>query len=160
VGIQWPCPNTEHPGTPILHVGKFTRGLGKFHAVEWLPPAEQPDEHYPYVLTTGRVLFHFHGGTMTRRSAGLNAIYPEGKVEIHPDDAAKLGMADGDMVKVTSRRGEVVAKAEVVDRVDPGVVFMTFHFAESAANLLTVAALDPVAKIPEYKVAAVRLEKA
>lgn len=160
VGLQWPCPNTEHPGTPFLHAGKFTRGLGKFHAVEWQPPAEQPDEQYPFVLTTGRVLFHFHGGTMSRRSAGLHAIYPEGKVEINPQDAAKLGVADGDMVKVTSRRGEVVAKAEVVDRLEAGIIFMTFHFKESAANLLTIAALDPVAKIPEYKVAAVRVEKA
>jgi predicted molibdopterin-dependent oxidoreductase YjgC len=160
VGIQWPCPNAEHPGTPILHVGKFTRGLGKFHAVEWMPPAEEPDEQYPYVLTTGRVLFHFHGGTMSRRSVGLNAIYPEGKVELHPKDAAKLGVSNGDLVKVSSRRGEVVAKAEVIERSDPGVIFMTFHFKEAAANLLTTAALDPIAKIPEYKVAAVRVEKA
>jgi predicted molibdopterin-dependent oxidoreductase YjgC len=160
VGLQWPCPNMEHPGTPVLHVGKFTRGLGKFHAVEWQPPAEVTDEQYPFVLTTGRVLFHFHGGTMSRRSAGLNAIYPEGKVEINPKDAAKLGVVEGDLVRVASRRGEVVAKAEVVERTDPGVIFMTFHFKESAANLLTIAALDPVAKIPEYKVAAVRVEKA
>lgn len=159
-GLQWPCPNTEHPGTPILHVGKFSRGLGKFHAVEWMPPAEQPDEQYPFVLTTGRVLFHFHGGTMSRRSAGLNAIYPEGKVEMHPKDASKLGVSDGDLVRVTSRRGEVVAKAEVAERADPGVIFMTFHFKEAAANLLTIAALDPVAKIPQFKVAAVRVEKA
>ena len=160
VGLQWPCPNAEHPGTPVLHAGKFTRGLGKFHAVEWQPPAEVPDEQYPFVLTTGRVLFHFHGGTMSRRSAGLEAIYPEGKVEINPEDAVKLGVADGDLVRVTSRRGEVVAKAEVVERPDPGVIFMTFHFKEAAVNLLTIAALDPVAKIPEYKVAAVRVEKA
>jgi formate dehydrogenase alpha subunit len=159
VGLQWPCPNTEHPGTQFLHAGKFTRGLGKFHAVEWMPPAEEPDEKYPFVLTTGRVLFHFHGGTMSRRSAGLNAIYPEGKVEIHPQDATKLGVADGELVRVSSRRGEVVAKAEVVEKADPGVIFMTFHFKEAAANLLTIAALDPVAKIPEYKVAAVRVEK-
>jgi formate dehydrogenase alpha subunit len=160
VGLQWPCPNAEHPGTPVLHVGKFSRGLGKFSAVEWQPAAEVPDEQYPFVLTTGRVLFHYHGGTMSRRSAGLNAIYPEGKVEINPKDAAKLGVADGDLVRVSSRRGEVVAKAEVVERPDAGVVFMTFHFKEAAANLLTIAALDPVAKIPEYKVAAVRVEKA
>ena len=160
VGLQWPCPNTEHPGTPVLHAGKFTRGLGKFHAVEWQPAAEVPDEQYPFVLTTGRVLFHFHGGTMSRRSAGLNQLYPEGKVEMHPQDAAKLGVADGDLVRVSSRRGEVVAKAEVVERVDPGLIFMTFHFKEAAANLLTNSVLDPVAKIPEYKVAAVRVEKA
>jgi formate dehydrogenase alpha subunit len=159
-GLQWPCPNTEHPGTPVLHVGKFTRGLGKFNPCEWQPAKDLPDEKYPLVLTTGRVLYHFHGGNMSRHSPGLEAIYPEGKVEINPQDASKLGIADGDMVKVTSRRGEVVAKAEVVDRPDPGVVFMTFHFKEAAANLLTSAALDPVSKIPEYKVSAVRVEKA
>ncbi len=159
-GLQWPCPNAEHPGTPFLHAGKFSRGLGKFNAVEWQPAKELPDAEYPLVLTTGRVLYHFHGGNMSRRSAGLDAIHPEGRVEINPEDAKKLGVADGDMVKVTSRRGQVVAKAEVVDRPDPGVVFMTFHFKEAAANLLTIVALDPVAKIPEYKVSAVRVEKA
>jgi len=160
IGLPWPCPNTEHPGTPILHVGKFSRGLGKFSGVEWQPAKEMPDKKYPFLLSTGRVLYHWHGGTMTRRCAGLDAIYPEALVEIHPKDAEKLGVTDGDMVRVTSRRGKVVAKAEVVDRPDPGVVFMTFHFHEAAANLLTIAALDPVAGIPEYKVAAVRVEKA
>lgn len=159
VGLQWPCPTTDHPGTPILHVGKFSRGLGKFHAVEWEPAKEVPDEQYPFVLTTGRVLYHFHSGTMTRRIDGLNQLYPEALVEINPQDAAKLGIADGDLVRVASRRGEVIAKAEVVERTEPGVVFMTFHFREAAANLLTIAALDPVSKIPEYKVAAVRVEK-
>ena len=160
VGLQWPCPTVDHPGTPFLHKGKFSRGLGKFSGVEWQPARELPDEEYPFVLTTGRVLYHWHGGTMTRRAAGLDEIYPEALVEIHPDDAKKLSVADGEMVRVTSRRGEVVAKAEVVERTDPGVVFMTFHFREAAANLLTIAALDPVAKIPEYKVAAVKVEKA
>ena len=160
VGLQWPCPNPDHPGTPILHVGKFSRGLGKLSGVEWEPAKEVPDKKYPFVLTTGRVLYHYHSGTMTRRIAGLNQLYPEGLVEINPKDAEKLGIANGELVRVSSRRGEVVAKAEVVDRPDPGVVFMTFHFREAAANLLTIAALDPVSKIPEYKVAAVRLEKA
>ena len=159
-GLQWPCPSTDHPGTRILHVGKFSRGLGKLHGIEWQPAAEVPDEEYPLVLTTGRVLYHFHGGTMTRRSPGLDAIYPEALVEINPVDADALGVTDGELVRVSSRRGEVVAKAEVVDRPDPGVVFMTFHFKEAAANLLTNAALDPVAKIPEYKVAAVKVAKA
>ncbi len=157
-GLQWPCRTIDDPGTPILHVGKFSRGLGKFHAVEWQPAKEMPDADYPFLLTTGRVLFHFHGGSMTRRSAGLDEIYPEALIEINPQDAEKLGIIDGDMVRVASRRGEVVAKAEVVGRPDAGVVFMTFHFQEAAANLLTIAALDPVAKIPEYKVAAVRIE--
>ena len=158
-GLQWPCPTSEHPGTPILHVGRFSRGLGKFHAVDWLPAPELPNEEYPLLLTTGRVLYHWHGGTMSRRSAGLSDIYPEGLIEINPMDAARLRVANGEMVKVTSRRGQVVAKAEVVDRPGPGVVFMTFHFEESAANLLTIAALDPVAKIPELKTAAVRVER-
>lgn len=158
-GLQWPCPTLDHPGTQILHVGRFSRGLGKFHGVEWQPPQEMPDEQYPLLLTTGRVLYHWHGGTMSRRSAGLNEIYPEALVEINPEDAERLRIADGDLVRVSSRRGEVVAKAEVVSRPQPGVVFMTFHFEEAATNLLTVAAFDPIAKIPELKVAAVRVER-
>ncbi len=157
-GLQWPCRTTDDPGTPVLHVGRFSRGPGRFSAVDWQPAKEMPDDEYPLLLTTGRVLYHWHGGTMTRRAAGLNEIYPNALVEINPQDAQRLRIADGDMVRVTSRRGEVVAKAEVVDRPDAGVVFMTFHFQEAAANLLTIAALDPVAKIPEYKVAAVRVE--
>jgi len=158
-GLQWPCPSVDHPGTKILHRERFARGLGRLSPVEWLPPAEQPDAEYPLVLTTGRVLFHFHAGSMTRRSKGLNEIYPAGVVEINPLDARALGINNGDMVKVSSRRGQVVAKAQVIDKPDQGVVFMTFHFAEAAANLLTIAALDPIAKIPEYKVCAVRVER-
>ncbi len=159
-GLQWPCPTTDHPGTKVLHVGKFSRGLGRFMPVDWLPPAEQPDEEYPFVLTTGRVLYHYHTGSLTRRAKGLAAIYPEGKVEIHPEDARTLGIADGAMVRVSSRRGSVTAKAEVTERTQAGLVFMTFHFAEAAANMLTIAALDPVSKIPEYKVCAVKVEPA
>mgnify|MGYP001154415356 CR=1 FL=1 len=159
-GLQWPCPTADHPGTRFLHTGKFSRGLGKFSAVEWQAPAEVPDDEFPFVLTTGRVLYHFHGGTMTRRSKGLSEIYPEALVEINPADARALGVADGEMVHVCSRRGQVVAKAQVVDRPDQGVIFMTFHFAEAAANLLTNAALDPIAKIPEFKACAVKVERA
>jgi formate dehydrogenase alpha subunit len=159
-GLQWPCPNTEHPGTPILHVGKFSRGLGHFSAVDWLPPAEEPDEAYPFIFTTGRVLYHFHTGSMSRRSEGLDAIYSEAVVELNTRDASKMGVAEGDMVKVASRRGEVMAKALVSDKTEPGVVFMPWHFAEAAANKLTIAALDPTAKIPEYKVCAVKVEAA
>jgi formate dehydrogenase alpha subunit len=159
VGIQWPCPTQDHPGTKILHTAKFSRGLGHFSAVEWLPPDEVPCAEYPFIFTTGRVLFHWHGGTMSRRSKGLEEIYPEALVELNPVDARALKIEDGDMVKVRSRRGEVVAKAEVVDRPEQGVVFMTFHFREAAANLLTNAALDPVAKIPEFKACAVNVEK-
>jgi len=159
-GLQWPCSNAEHQGTPILHVGRFSRGLGHFSAVDWLPPTEEPDEQYPFIFTTGRVLYHFHTGSMSRRSEGLDAIYPEAMVELNPEDASRLGIADGQMVKVSSRRGEVTARAEVSGKVEPGVVFMAWHFAEAAANKLTIAALDPTAKIPEYKVCAVKVEAA
>lgn len=159
VGLPWPCPSSDHPGTTILHVGKFSRGLGKFSGVEWMPPVEEPDEEYPLVLTTGRVLYHWHGGDMTRRT-NLELLYPEALVEINPQDAGSLCIENGEMVTVSSRRGQVTAKAEVTERPLPGVVFMTFHFKEAAANLLTIAALDPVAKIPEFKACAVRVEKA
>ncbi len=159
-GIQWPCPSLDHPGTPILHVGKFSRGLGKFNPVDYVPPTETPDETYPLILTTGRRLEHYHTGTMTRRVAGLNKLAPEERVEINAEDAARLGVADGDWVVVESRRGRVKARAAVGQRCRPGVVFMTFHFAEALGNVLTHAALDPVSKIPEFKVAAVRVQKA
>ena len=157
-GLQWPCPDRDHPGTKFLHQDRFSRGLGKFHAIEFRPPYELPDEEYPLLLTTGRMLYHFHTGTLSRRSAGLNELHPEGTMEMNPADAAKLGIEDGDMAEVESRRGKVVAKVWVTDRSPVGTVFMTFHFREAAANLLTVSALDPVAKIPEYKVCAVKVQ--
>ena len=158
MGLQWPCPNTDHPGTPILHTAKFSRGLGYLSAVDWQPPAEEPDAEYPLIFTTGRVLYQYHTGSMTRRSAGLEAICPEPMVEINVEDASRLGIADGSLVKVASRRGEIQAKALVGEKTEPGVVFMPWHFAEAAANKLTIAALDPIGKIPEYKVCAVRVE--
>ncbi len=158
-GLQWPCPNREHPGTPILHVGKFTSGLGKFHAVEFIPPVELPDEEYPFVLSTGRVLQHFHTGTMSRRSEVLDHLVPAGVIEMNPTDAERLNVSDRDTVKVSSRRGEIQIAARVTERVAPGQTFLAFHFHESPANRLTIAALDPIAKIPEFKVCAVRIEK-
>ena len=158
-GLQWPCPTPDHPGTPVLHVGKFTRGKGLFCALDYRPPAELPDADYPFLLSTGRILFHWHGGTMSRRSPGLDAVAPEAEVEIHPADATRLGLAEGDLVRVASRRGCVVAAARITRRSSPGVVFMTFHYAESATNLLTIDAVDPTAKIPEYKVCAVQIAK-
>ncbi len=158
-GLQWPCPNKEHPGTKYLHKEKFSRGLGKFIPIEYKPPAEETDEEYPMILTTGRVLFHFHTGTLTRRSPSLNELLSEGYVEVNPIDAKKLGISEGDKVKVESRRGEIAIKARVSEIVPKGIVFIPFHFREAAANALTNAALDPVAKIPEYKVCAVRLER-
>jgi formate dehydrogenase alpha subunit len=158
-GLQWPCPTEEHPGTPVLHTMLFSRGKGHFAPLEYRPPAELPDDDYPLILTTGRSLFHFHTGTMSRKVRGLNVFQSEELVEMNPKDAVALGIADGDMVRVISRRGAVVAKACLTDDSPVGMVFMTFHFAESPTNRLTNPAFDPVAKIPEYKVSAVRVEK-
>jgi formate dehydrogenase alpha subunit len=157
-GLQWPCPTPDHPGTQILHVGKFARGLGLFSAVEFKPAAELPDETYPLILSTGRVLYHWHGGTMSRRSPTLESLAPEPEVEINPQDAARFGVSAGQLVAVTSRRGSIEARAVITLRSPPGTVFMTFHYAEAAANLLTAKNIDPVAKIPEYKVTAVHIE--
>jgi formate dehydrogenase major subunit len=159
-GIPWPCPNEEHPGTPILHIGKFNRGLGKFNGVEYKPPAENPDEEYPLILTTGRSGAHYHTGTMTRRSWGLNMVHPEDALEINPVDAEYLGIKAGDGIRVSSRRGSIVTKANVTTRVPAGTTFITFHFTETPANLLTNSALDPISKTPELKVCAVKVEKA
>ena len=159
-GIAWPCPNVDHSGTMFLHKdGKFSRGKGKCHACEYIPPAEEPDEEYPFRLTTGRVAFHFHTGSMTRRSPTLHREVPSAYVEINPEDAKKLGIRRNSRVKVSSRRGEITLQAEVSDIVPLGVVFIPWHFEEAAANKLTIAALDPVAKIPDLKVCAVKIEK-
>ena len=156
--LQWPCPNAEHPGTPILHIGKFTRGLGKFMPIEHIPPAELPDDEYPMVLSTGRVLYHWHGGQMSRRSKGLLEIYPKPLIEVNEEDAEKLGLNGNKRVRVTSRRGSIEAEAQVTDRVPPGMVYGNFHFPQASVNELTIAALDPVSKIPEFKVCAVKVE--
>jgi formate dehydrogenase major subunit/formate dehydrogenase alpha subunit len=158
-GLQWPCLDEDHPGTPILHVGKFARGLGKFNPVKASDPAEQPDDEYPLILTTGRVLYHYHTGTMTRRSEPLSWIEPRGYVEVNPQDAADIDLLDDRAVVVKSRRGVVRTRVKYSDRVPPGTVFLAFHWREAPANMLTQDfALDPVAKIPEYKICAVRLE--
>jgi formate dehydrogenase alpha subunit len=158
-GIQWPCPAADHPGTKYLHEGKFTRGLGKFHSIDFTPPDELPDAEYPLVLNTGRRLTHYHTGTMTRRSKGLDEMMSEDYLEVNPVDASKLGINDGDQVKIASRRGEVIMKAKVTEVVRPGSVFSSFHFTETAINYLTNSARDPIAKIPELKVCAVKVEK-
>jgi formate dehydrogenase major subunit len=159
-GIQWPCPNTDHPGTKYLHRDRFTRGLGLFAPIEFIPPDELPDKDYPLYLTTGRVLYQYHTGTMTRRSRGTNERCPESLIEIHPRDAEKFGIDNGNRVKVSSRRGTLEVKANVTDRTPEGTVFMNFHFKESPVNMLTNPALDPVCKIPELKVCAVKIEAA
>ncbi len=158
-GLQWPCPSKDHPGTPILHVGRFARGKGKFHAVEYKGPNEMVDEEYPLILTTGRLLYQYHTGTMTRKSEAIEEIAGEALLEINPKDAEKLNIKSGDMVKVTSRRGSVEIKACATDSIQEGVVFAPFHFAESPINRLTNSALDPIAKTPELKVAAVKVER-
>jgi formate dehydrogenase alpha subunit len=156
--LQWPCPTADHPGTPILHTKQFTRGKGKFMPIDHVPPAERPDDEYPMVMSTGRVLYHWHGGQMTRRAAGIMQVYGEALVEVNPDDAVKFGLNGKTVVRITSRRGSIEAKAWVTDRVPPGMVYANFHFPEASANELTHASLDPVSKIPSYKVTAVKVE--
>jgi len=158
-GIHWPCTGTDHPGTPCLHVDQFTCGLGVFHAIDYIPPAELPNDEYPYYLTTGRILYQYHTGTMTMKSDGLNSLAPECFVEISFDDASSGKIGEGDKIRIASRRGEIEAIARISGRVEKGTVFIPFHFANAAANKLTNAALDPIAKIPEYKVCAVRIAK-
>jgi predicted molibdopterin-dependent oxidoreductase YjgC len=158
-GLQWPCVDDEHPGTAILHVNQFSRGLGKFNPVTANDPAEQPDDEYPLILSTGRVLYHYHTGTMTRRSGPLDWREPSGFVEINPFDAAAVGLEHDNPVVIKSRRGVVNTQARISSRVPPGTIFLAFHWREASANILTQDfALDPIAKIPEYKVCAVRLE--
>ena len=158
-GLQWPCPSEDHPGTPILHVETFPKGKGQFTPCEFREPAETPDAEYPLVLTTGRLLFHYHTGTMTRRSPSLVREIDRAFVEVNPADAKELGIGEGERVKVSSRRGSVEVDAKVTEKVGKGVIFMPFHFAEAAANTLTNSALDPVSKIPELKVCAASLQK-
>jgi predicted molibdopterin-dependent oxidoreductase YjgC len=158
--IHWPCGSEDHPGTPVLHSETFSRGLGQFHPADFRPAAELPDAEFPLVLTTGRMLEHYHTGTMSRRSAGLHGLVPGPFVEMSRVDAQELGVEDGDGVTVTSRRGSIALPASVGDRVDEGVVFIPFHFHEAAANVLTNPATDPLAGIPEFKACAVRVEPA
>ncbi|MFC2072012.1 formate dehydrogenase subunit alpha [Chloroflexota bacterium] len=154
-GLQWPCLDTSHPGTPFLHQGSFARGRGKFHAVDYIPAAESISKGYPLILTTGRVLEHWHTGTMSRRSKILVELRPDGVVEMHPSDATKLGLMERDLVAINSERGQLETILHITEKSPPGVVFMPFHWSEAPVNLLTSNALDPVAKIPEYKVSAV-----
>ncbi|MBM3123049.1 MAG: formate dehydrogenase subunit alpha, partial [Chloroflexi bacterium] len=155
-GLQVPVWDESHPGTPFLFEESFPRGKAKFHPLEYRPAVEMPDDDYPFILTTGRVLEHWHGGAMTRQSR-LDDLYPEAVAEIHPADAARAGVAEGQAVRVSSRRGSVVLRARLTTKSTLGVVFIAFHFKEAAANLLTIDALDPQAKIPEYKACAVRV---
>jgi formate dehydrogenase alpha subunit len=159
-GIHWPCPTAEHPGTPILHREQFTRGKGLFHAIDYIEPAEMIDDEYPLYLTTGRLLYQYHTGTMTMRTPGLNEIAPEAFVEISPQDARKFELEEGALVSIASRRGDIQARIKISRKAVAGTVFIPFHYAAAAANRLTNAALDPISGIPEYKVCAVKLSKA
>ena len=159
-GLQWPCLNKEHPGTPIMHVGKFTRGLGWFYPAEYVPSAELPDDDYPIILMTGRILYHYTTRAMTGRTPELMEIEGKSFIEMNIQDAEKLGVADGDSVKISSRRGSIESTARVGTKTSPGETWMPFHFPDGNANWLTNAALDKYARIPEYKVCAVKIEKA
>lgn len=158
-GLQWPCPDSTHPGTKFLHKDNFISGKGRFHPIKYQPADEEPDAEYPFLLTTGRMLYHYHTGSMTRRSKGLDEICKQGYIEINPQDASVLGINDEEIITVSSRRGSIKIKAKISDIVKENVVFIPFHFAESAANVLTNAALDPIAKIPEFKICAVNIQK-
>jgi len=157
-GLQWPCPTVEHPGTPFLHKGRFVRGKGLMKAISFKEPAELPDEKYPLTLTTGRVLQQFHTGTMTRKTEGLDKLAGP-SVMISVEDAENLGISNSELIRVESRRGEIKIPAFVTKRIGKGTVFIPFHYKEAAANILTNPAVDPVAKIPEYKVCAVKVSK-
>ena len=158
-GLQWPCPTADHPGTPILHVGKFTQGLGKFSPAPYKPSAELPDDEYPTLLMTGRILYHYTTRAMTGRTKGLMKIAGHSFIEINEEDAAALGIEDGERVRVRSRRGEITSEARVSSKCSPGESWMPFHFPDGDCNWLTNAALDPYCRIPEYKVCAIRIEK-
>ncbi len=156
-GLQWPCPSEDHPGTKFLHEGKFPKGKGKITPVDYREPAELPDEEYPILLSTGRMLYHYN--ITTRYSATVDSIRPYELAEINPVDAEKLGVCEEGFIRVTSRRGSVVTRVTITDKVKPGMIFMTFHYRETPTNELTNSAFDPITAIGEYKVAAVKLEK-
>lgn len=160
-GLQWPCPDKNDQGTPVLHVRHFNteNGKGKFIPLDYQPSAEVPDKEYPFILTTGRSLYQYHTGTMTRLVDGLNKLYNHDFLEMNPKDALSLGVVDGDCVKVISRRGEVNAKVKIMDASPLGVVSMTFHFGETLTNILTNTARDPVSNTAELKVCAVKIVK-
>jgi predicted molibdopterin-dependent oxidoreductase YjgC len=158
-GVHWPCPSFDHPGSPYLFEQEFPSGRGKFFPVEYTNESELPDEEYPLILSTGRLLYHWHGGTMSRASA-LDKIWPECTVEMNPNDAARLGLEMGEWVDISSRRGQITARLLVTRRSPEGTIFIPFHFAEAAANVLTNHLLDERAKIPDYKVCGVRVVRA
>ncbi len=160
VGLQWPCPTKDHPGTGFLHKGRFTRGKGLMHAIRHRPPAEEPDAAYPFMLSTGRTLYHYNIGNMTRKTASIAQKQDENFVELHRVDAERLGIADGGLARVSTRRGSLVIRAHVGDKVRPGGLWMPFHFVESVTNKLTNDAFDNITRTAEYKCCAAKIEHA
>lgn len=159
-GLQWPCPNTVHMGTNVLHRGgNFARGKGRFIPVMHTPPAEVPDADYPFTLSTGRRLYHYHTRTQTGRCEGLNTLLPHETADISPTDAARMGIADGEIIRLVSRRGSVEVAAKISADIPAGLVWTSFHFRENNANWLTNPVLDPISKTAEYKACSVRVEK-
>ena len=158
-GLQWPVPEKNHPGTPVVHLGKFIRGLGKFIPVRHKPPAEVTDKEYPFILSTGRMLFHYNTGTMTTRVANILREYPRNFVQINPADAQRLGIKKQERVMVRTRRGELKVAAQITDKIKPGVLWMPFHFSDEPTNVLTNNAFDPVCRTGEYKACAAKIEK-
>jgi predicted molibdopterin-dependent oxidoreductase YjgC len=159
-GLQWPCPTKDHPGTPYLHAGRFTRGRGHFHAIRFRPPAEAPDADYPLLLSTGRTLYHYNVGNMTRKTEAIDQKQHENFVEVHAEDAGQIGVRDGEMIRVSTRRGALTVRAAVGEKVRPGALWMPFHFVETPTNNLTNDAFDNVTCTAEYKCCAARIEKA
>ncbi|HOR54974.1 MAG TPA: molybdopterin-dependent oxidoreductase, partial [Synergistales bacterium] len=157
--LMWPCPDKDHPGTPNLYTTGFPRGKATFVPYEWNQPHEWPDAEYPFLATTGRTLYHYHTGSMTRRTPSaeyIKSLY----VEVNPEDAAAIGLKEGDDVRVTSRRGSLVGETRITDRVSPSMVFVPFHFGEQPANVLTASVWDDTSETPAYKINAVKVEKA
>ncbi len=158
VGLQWPVPTKDHPGTPVLHIGKFTRGLGLFIPEDYTAPKEMPDEEYPMILTTGRETAQYNFGSMTRKTPGIEAICPEALASVNPADAARLGVKERDWLKITSRRGTIKVRATVTDRSQEGTIFIPYHFAEVPVNNLTLNNLDRLSRSPQYKMCAIKVE--
>lgn len=158
VGLQWPVPDEEHPGTPVLHIGSFTRGKGLFVAEDYIPPKEPVDDQYPMLFTTGRHYARYNFSSMTGKTPEIDDIAPEALAEMNPTDAERFGVNEGDMLRLTSRRGSVTIKATITDRTQPGTVFTTYNYNDTPVNFLTLDALDRLSRTPEYKLCAIRVE--
>jgi formate dehydrogenase major subunit/formate dehydrogenase alpha subunit len=161
-GMQWPAPELGHPGSPYLHAPSPARagGRAKFFPVEYQPPIEQPDSEYPLILNTGRTLYHYNSATMTMREPGITDKQQDPFFEISAEDASNLGLSEGDLARISSRRGSLEARVAISDRVYPGLVWMALHFEGAKVNWLTHDVGDPLIGTPEYKISAVRVDPA